>query len=167
MADYSKIAFSEIRDYLWDNLKSTGVLDENDYWIDKMGIKLNPIIPSQQVPEFQNLIPGVPYITYDIETTDYGNEFWITDEIATITVVGDSYSKVYEIMELIKDLFRRYDFSAHDVNDSRSDGTFNFLKFYISGMMSPNVGSEGDGITGTVEVTYCYTRGIESGYRFA
>lgn len=165
MADYTKIAFSEIRNFLWTKLQAESILDPDDYWVDKMGIKLNPIIPSQQVPEFQNLLPGQPYITYDIETVEYDTEFWITDEVATLTVVGDGYGKIYQIIEFIKDLFRRYDISAREINASRSNQTFNFLKVHVTGIMSPDIGSEGDGQTGTIEITYCYTRQLTSGMR--
>lgn len=167
MADYSKIAFSTIRNFLWQKLQSEGILDEDDYWVDKMNIKLNPIIPSQQIPEFQNLLPGVPYIIYDIETLDYGSDFWICEEVATLTIVGDGFSKLYSITELIKDLFRRYDISAAEINDSRTDTTFKFLKTHISGMLSPNIGSEADNQTATVEITYCYTRDLGDGMRYA
>jgi len=165
MADYTKMAFASIRSYLWSELQSSGILDPNDYWVDKMNIKLNPIIPSQQIPEFQNLLPGVPYIVYDIETIDYGSEFWITEEVATLTVVGDGYSKLHSILELTKDLFRRYDASANDINNSLTDNTFKFLKTYVSGILSPNIGSEADNQTATIEVTYCYTRNL-TGLRY-
>lgn len=166
MANYNKMAFSDIRSYLWYHLKNEEILDENDYWVDKMGIKLNPIIPSQQIPEFQNLLPGVPYIVYDIETLSYDTEFWICEEVATLTVVGDSFSKLSAVLELTKDLFRRYDVAAADINNFKTDTTFRFLKTYISGILSPNIGSEGDGQTATIEITYCYTRDIGAGMRY-
>lgn len=167
MADYNKIAFSNIRSYLWDNLKSEGILDENDYWVDRMNIKLNPIIPSQQIPEFQNLLPGVPYIIYDIESIMYDSEFWICEEVATLTLVGDGYGKLYSMLELIKDLLRRYDISAAEINNFNTDKTFIFLKTYVSGMLSPNIGSEADNQTATIEITYCYTRPLTTGQRYA
>ena len=166
MADYTKMAFSDIRSYLWANLKSELVLDENDYYVDKFNMKMNPIIPSQQIPEFQNLLPGVPYIVYDIEVMDeYGEEFWVNEELVTLVIVGDSYQKIYQIMELIKDLFKRYDVSAMDINNYTGQPTYNFLKTSIKGSMSPSVGSEGDGQFGTIDILYCYTRSIGAGYR--
>lgn len=165
MVDYTKIAFSSVRSYLWDNLKSSNVLDDNDYWVESMGVKLNPIIPSRQIPEFQNLLPGVPYIIYDIETLDYGEEFWITDELVTFTIVGTDYGKLHEISQLIKDLFRRYDISANEINNHSSNSTFRFLKTYITGMMSPSIESESDVQSAIVEITYCYTRDIGPGMR--
>lgn len=167
MADYNKMAFSQIRSFLWDQLQAENILDADDYWIDKMGVKLNPIIPSQQIPEFQNLLPGVPYIIYDIETVEYSTDFWICEEVATLTIVGDGYVKLNSIMELCKDLFRRYDVSAYDLNNARSDQSIKFLKTYISGMISPNVGSESTNQTATIEITYCYTRDIGAGMRYA
>ena len=161
MADYSKMAFSGIRSYLWTELQSQNILNPNDYWVDKMSTKLNPIIPSQQIPEFQNLLPNMPYIVYDIETLDYGTDFWVTEEVATLTVVGSAYSQIYSIVELTKDLFRRYDISASEINKSLTDDSFRFLKTYISGILSPNIGSESNNQTATIEITYCYTRNLK------
>jgi hypothetical protein len=161
MADYTKMAFSGIRSYLWTELQSQNILNPNDYWVDKMSTKLNPIIPSQQIPEFQNLLPNMPYIVYDIETLDYGSDFWVTEEVATLTVVGSAYSQIYSIVELTKDLFRRYDISASEINKSLTDDSFRFLKTYISGILSPNIGSESNNQTATIEITYCYTRNLK------
>jgi hypothetical protein len=167
MADYTKIAFSDIRAYLWQKLQDEGILDPNDYWIDKMQAKVNPIIPSQQIPEMHNLLPGVPYIIYDIESVEYTEDFWICEEVAVLTVVGDSYTKIYSIIELIKDLLRRYDISGRDINNFNPNSPFIFLKSYISSIISPNIGAEGDNQTAEIEITYCYTRPIdESSYRY-
>lgn len=165
MTDYRKMAFSLIRQYLWTNLLDSGVLDENDYWVETMGTRLNPIIPSQQVPEFQNLLPGVPYMVYDIEMVEYGDDFWITEEVATLTIVGGDYTKLYQISQLIKDLMQRYDMSAREINDDNPDSPFKFLKAHVSGMVSPDIGSESDVQTATVELTYCYTRDLGAGMR--
>jgi hypothetical protein len=166
MADYTAMAFSNIRSYIWAQLQAEEILDADDYWVDKMNTKLNPIIPSQQIPEFQNLLPGVPYIIYDIETVDYGQQFWICEEVATLTIVGDGYLKIYSISELIKDLFRRYDASAYDLNNNLIDKSFRFLKTHVSGILSPDIGAEADNQTASIELTYCYTRNL-TGTRYA
>jgi hypothetical protein len=166
MADYTAMAFSNIRSYIWAQLQSEGILDADDYWVDKMNTKLNPIIPSQQIPEFQNLLPNVSYIIYDIETIDYGSDFWVCEEVATLTIVGDSYIKIYSISELIKDLFRRYDASANDLNNNLVNTSFRFLKTHVSGILSPDIGSESSNQTASIELTYCYTRNL-TGTRYA
>jgi hypothetical protein len=166
MADYTKIAFGDIRNFLWAKLKEENILDENDYYVDKFNMKMNPIIPSQQIPEFQNLLPGVPYIVYDIEVTnEYGEQFWINEEIASLVIIANDYQKIYEITELIKDLFKRWDVSAGDVNAYTGQATYNFLKIHLQGSMSPSISGEGDIQFGTVEIMYCYTREIGAGYR--
>lgn len=163
MATYDEFPFSPIRTLLWNELKDTGVLDENDYWSESFKQHLNPIIPSQQVPEFQNLLPGNPYIVYDVETIGYDSEFWICSEIATLNVVGNSYIKVYTILELIKDLFRRFDVSAHDINSSSPNSLYRFLKTSIDSIYSPEYGEdEGGLVSGIIRIQYEYVREIDS-----
>lgn len=168
MVDYSKIAFSDIRSLLWNELKSNSILLENNYWAETFSAYLNPIIPSQQVPEFQNLLPGKTYIVYDIEESSYDADFWKCLETATLTVIGNSYAEIYSVLELIKDVFRRFDISARDVNINNTSSPYNFLYIYIDGMMSPEYGSdEGGYLVGTIKISYEYTRNIGSNYRYS
>jgi len=53
-ADYTKVAVYDIRMAIWDELKNAGILDPNDYYPDGFTDPLIPIVPSQQVPEFNN-----------------------------------------------------------------------------------------------------------------
>lgn len=168
MATYSSIAFSDIRSYLWQELKNAGVLSQNDYWSENLDAYLNPIIPSQQMPEFQNILPGVPYIVYDIETETYYSDYWICQESATMSVIGNNYEKIYEIMELIKDVFRRFDQSAKDVNDFNQNSIFRFLKISIDGILSPEYGDDEGGIQiGTIKIMYQYVRQIGGTGRYS
>jgi len=161
MANYSKIAFSDIRSYLWNELKNVNILSANDYWSESFNAYLNPIIPAQQVPEFQNLLPGVPYVVYDIETSSYDSDYWVCEETVNLYVLAINYEKIYEILELIKDVFRRYDQSANDVNGFAKPSIFRFLKIYVDGIMSPEYGDqEGGTQAGTVKITYQYVREI-------
>jgi len=167
MVDYKKLAFSNMRSLLWQELKSSSILDENDYWAESFSSYLIPIIPSQQVPEFQNLLPGAPYIVYDIETLMYSSDYWICEEEVTLTIVSNDYGKIFEIIELSKDLFRRYDYSAADINNLGAS-PFKFLNIYLSGIMSPDYGeNEGGVLAGTVKLSYQYVRDIKSNGRFS
>lgn len=167
MVDYGKLAFSTVRKLLWQELKSAGILSEQDYWAESFNSHLNPIIPSQQVPEFQNLLPAVPYIVYDVETMMYSSEYWICEEEAMFTVVTNDYGKNFEILELIKDLFRRYDQSAQDLNQIET-GSFKFLEVYLTGLMSPEYGEdEGGLVVGVARISYKYVRDILPSGRFS
>jgi hypothetical protein len=168
MPTYSKIAFSDIRSYMWEELKNSGVVSINDYWSEPLNAYLNPIIPAQQVPEFQNILPGVPYIVYDIETDSYDDEFWICQETANLYVVSINYEKIYEILEFLKDIFRRFDQSAHDVNNFINPSIFRFLKIYVDGLLSPEYGDEEGGIqAGTIKISYQYVREIDNFGRYS
>lgn len=166
--DYSAFPFADIRNLLWDELKSSEVLDENDYWSETMNAYLNPIIPSQEVPEFQNILPGMPYIVYDWEVTGYDTEFWICEETATLTVSALNYRSALSIIELIKDVFRRYDMSARLINYSNSGSKFKFLTCYIDSVVSPEFGEQEGGTTfSVISIRYKYTRGIDISYRYS
>ena len=163
MATYDSFPFSDIRSLIWSELKDKEILDENDYWSESFKQHLNPIIPSQQVPEFQNLFPGQVYVVYDVETNSYDSEFWICAETATLNVIGNNYIKVYEILELIKDLFRRFDVSASDINRNSSGSLYRFLKTSIDGLYSPEYGEdEGGNVSGVIRIYYEYVREIDS-----
>jgi hypothetical protein len=167
MADYTKLPFSDIRNYMWNQLTSASVLSETDYWVESFSSYLNPIIPSQQVPEFQNFVPDQPYIVYDIENTGYDSQFWICTDTATLTLIGKKYSELWSMLEVIKDVFRRFDISAREVNKYSYGSPFNFHYIYVDSITSPEYGNEEGGyLYATIKLSYEYTRNINSNYRY-
>ena len=101
MADYKKNARAVINSFLWDELKNSEILDEDQYRPDNFTKSVIPIIPSQEVPEFNNLMPDLPYIVYDYEVEGYGDKWWICEEILTYTIISNKVSEVVEIMEFM------------------------------------------------------------------
>ena len=90
MTDYKILAAAEIRKYIWDNIKEAEILDENDYYADGFNTALIPIIPTQQVPEFNNLLPGKTYLIYDFEIKTIPVQWWMTEESMTITTISQN-----------------------------------------------------------------------------
>ena len=68
------------------SLRKSTILEETQYRPDNFAKSLIPIIPSQEVPEFNNLIPDLPYIIYDYEVEGYGDQWWICEEIMKNTI---------------------------------------------------------------------------------
>lgn len=159
--DYNALASKDIRTFLWDLLKNAEILDEKDYYVDGFcDDALIPIIPSQQVPEFNNLLPGKTYIYYDYEVLPSTEQWWITDEIMTLNIVGFDYDQINKIFNYITEIFRRYDMSALWTNHYYDEA--NWFKFHyirIESIQSPvPFQSEGGPIIGEIQLNYCYSR---------
>ncbi|NDB84182.1 MAG: hypothetical protein EB127_15920, partial [Alphaproteobacteria bacterium] len=94
MADYSSIAVHDLNAYIWEQLKANNILLESDYYADGFAQALMPIIPAQQVPEFNNLLPGKPYIIYDNEVLPIEEQWWITHEVVHMMIVGPNHDQI-------------------------------------------------------------------------
>ena len=167
-ADYTKTAIGEVRDYLWKEIQETGILNKNDYIADGFSKPLIPIIPSQQIPEFNNLISGKPYIIYDFNVNTYDSDFWMCEETLQLSLVATSFSKIIELTNFLTDVFRRMDLTAKDINTSHDiSSKFKFHYFYIQNIQSPDpVDEEGGNYMGYVDITYKYSRLIDQNGRF-
>jgi len=168
MTIYKENARSIINSFLWEEIKESGVLDENDYRPDNFTKTLIPIIPAQEIPEFNNLLPDQTYIIYDYEINDYMDKWWICEEYMTYSIVGTKFGKVMEIIELMVDLFRRKDLSGKDLQSFNTNQ--DKIKFYsacLDSVTSPTPSEfEGGRIIGVVQITYKYSREVNSNGRF-
>lgn len=164
--DYSKIAAFDVRNVIWQELQNAKILDPQDYYADGISDPLIPIIPTQQVPEFNNLLPGKTYLTYDLLQKNYGVQWWISEESMMIQIISRSNSKILEISNFLTDLFRRYDLSAKDINDfaHQSNSPFKFLYFKLESAdpLQPFV-DEGGYMSGDIAISYTYTREVDQG----
>lgn len=168
MTDYTQNARTVMNAFLWAELQSAGILNSQDYRPDGFTKSLIPIVPIQEVPEFNNLIPGKPYFLYDYEVEGYGDEWWICEEKMLYSIIGNDVSKISEITEFMIDLFRRLDDSGKDVQlfNPKDD----IVKFYSVGLQSAAgpapFNSEGGLMIGTVEISYKYSRILDGSGRF-
>ena len=160
MTDYSKLAVYGINNYLWKKLKDENLLDEQDYYVDEFADFLVPIIPAQQIPEFNNLLPGKTYLIYDYEILRTGENYWITEEILTYTIVSPNYDKINQIITFIQAILSKYDDAAHDINAYNSNTTpFEYHFLYNENTISPqNFVTEGGFMVGETQIRYTYVR---------
>lgn len=168
MTDYTISSVSEIRDFLWDGIKTEGILRASDYQAPGIKKALVPIIPTQQVPEFNNMLPGKTYIVYDFKSEGYGEEYWICQESITFYIISKDYGKIVELTSYIVDLFRRMDDTAKELNGSSlvSD-KFKYYYFSLSSVESPLPFEEEGGVqVGSVSITYNYSRLMGQNGRF-
>lgn len=164
--DYTRIAAFDIRDFMWSQLQEAGLFDPNDYNADGFDTLLVPIIPSQQVPEFNNLLPGKTYITYDIIQKNYGVQWWISDENMVLQIISRDNGQIIAISNFLTDLFRRYEFSAGDINfaaeSSGSPFKFLYCRLESANPVQPFI-DEGGFMSGDFSINYTYTRSVDEG----
>jgi hypothetical protein len=168
MADYKQNARSIINSFLWEELKNSGILEEDQYRPDNFTKSVIPIIPSQEIPEFNNLMPELPYIIYDYEVEGYDDKWWICEESILYTVIANQVSEVVEIIELMIDLFRRIDESGKDLQAfNPKDNIIRFYTVSLTNVSGPApIELEGGRVAGTVEISYKYSRYLDSSGRF-
>jgi len=157
---YDKLASRDIRYFLWEAFKTSGLFNENDYIADGFDVPLVPIIPSQQIPEFNNLLPGKPYIYYDFEVLPSEENWWVTEEMMTLYVVSSNYDFINKVNNFILDIFRRYDESALWINYSFTEQNgFKFHFIRIESISSPfPFESEGGLLGSEIKINYSYSR---------
>jgi hypothetical protein len=163
MADYTYVAAYDVRNVLWKELQDEGFFEINDYYADGFAEPLLPIIPSQQVPEFNNLLPGKTYIVYDILQKNFGVQWWMSQETITFEITSTSQPEIQSLINFIIDLFRRYDTSAGEVNlkiDPASPYTFHYFKL-VSADPVQSFQTEGGFMTGVVTIDYSYSRDLD------
>jgi hypothetical protein len=167
--DYSRVAVTDIRNTLWAQLQSYGILTASDYTPNASSgftTPLCPIIPSQQVPEFNNLLPGKTYITYDIIQKNYGVQWWMSEETMVMQIISRNNLKILTIANFLTDFVRRYEQSAADINDvanaSGSPFTFKYCKLDAANPIQP-FQDEGGFMSGDFSFSYVYTRQVDEG----
>jgi hypothetical protein len=130
MADYSLSVASEIRKWLWSELQSNGILNALDYNVGALAMV--PIVPVQQQPELVDKIGGKPFILYDEVESSVDSDLWyVHNEQVLFTVFAEDFKTANKIRNLMVDLFRRQDASAHDLNLFTGSENFGYLNVTI------------------------------------
>lgn len=166
MTNYSLSAVYDIRNAMWRELTNSGIFDQNDYYPDGFSESVIPIIPAQQIPEMNNLLPGKDYITYNVVQKRTNLQWWVTNESLILEIVSNKNDRIMTITNFLIDLFRRYDLSAKSINaDISIESPFNFLTFTIESTdpVQP-FQDEGGYMSGDITIGYSYTRDIVDEY---
>ncbi len=141
-ANYKLDAMLELRKYLWKELYTRDIFDENDYWSDNLNENIIPIIPVQQAPELNQFLSGKKHIVYDKIGMSYEDNWLICCEQILFTVYSTSVADINEIRNYMTDEFRRMDSSAQDINKwTDLSNKFKFHSVYIADI-SPTAPSE-------------------------
>ena len=129
--DYKIDAMFELRKFLWTQLKLSGLFDQEDYYSDNFGSEIIPIIPVQQLPEMDQFLSGKKHIVYDKIGLSYEENWLICCEKVLFTIYSTDITEIYEIRNLMTDLFRRMDESAKDVNSLKTTNKLIFHNVMI------------------------------------
>ena len=127
-ANYKLDAMLELRKYLWEELRTREIFNEDDYWSDNLNENIVPIIPVQQAPELNQFMSGKKHIVYDKIGMSYEDNWLICCEQILFTVYSTSVAEINEIRNYMTDEFRRMDESARDIN--RWAGLADKFKFH-------------------------------------
>jgi hypothetical protein len=169
--DYSRVAATDIRNAIWAELQANNILKTSDYNVTSSAPgNLNgpvcPIIPSQQIPEFNNLLPGKTYITYDIIQRNFGTQWWMSQESMVMQIVSRNNQQIMTIVNFLTDFVRRYELSAADINTygKNANSPFKFLwcRLESANPVQP-FKDEGGFMSGDFSFMYVYTRSVDEG----
>lgn len=168
MTDYKYVASYDVRKNLLNELISNNLIDLDNYYADGFISALEPIIPAQQVPEFNNLLPGRTYIIYDVVQRIPTVQWWMQEETITFDVTSRDQSEIQTIINFATDFFRRYDKSAADFNLGLStDSPYTYHYFKIDSADPVQAFSdEGGFMSGLISITYSYSREVDGSGRY-
>jgi hypothetical protein len=166
--DYKIDAVFELRKFLWSALVDNNIFDPEDYYSDKIGSEIIPIIPVQQEPELNHFLNGKKHIVYDKVGLSYEDIWLICCEKIMFTIYSTDIMDIYEIRNMMTDLLRRMDESARDVNSTESTGKLKFHSIHIVETSPIEPSNELQGfLAGDVVLEVKYSRVTDKNGRFA
>lgn len=167
--DYKIDAINEIRKYLWSQMVTIDIFDENEYYSDGLTTTIVPIIPVQQSPELNQFLSGKKHIVYDKIGLSYEENWMICCEQVLFTIYATDVSEINEIRNFMTDLFRRMDDSAKDVNRwSGVSNKFKFFSIFIADISPISPSDELQGfLSADVVLEVKYSRMLDLNGRFA
>jgi hypothetical protein len=165
MTDYSYVASYDVIKVLWQQLQSNNLLSANNYYADGFMQPLMPIIPAQQVPEFNNLLPGKTYLIYDVVQKILGVQWWIFEDTITFNITSRDQVEIRTLINWMIDFFRRYEKTANEFNSFLPNTSiYNYLYFHIDSVDPVQAfHDEGGFMNGMISITYAYTREVDQG----
>ena len=141
-ANYKLDAMLELRKYLWHELYTRGIFDEENYWSDNLNENIVPIIPIQQSAEMNQFLSGKKHIVYDKIGMSYEDNWLICCEQVLFTIYSTSVADINEIRNYMTDEFRRMDESARNINQWKDlSNKFKFHTIWVADI-SPTAPSE-------------------------
>lgn len=130
---------------------------------------LDPIIPAQQQPEFTNEPAHIPFFVYNYAQTGGYEEWWLEHEELAYVLYCDDEELIRKTIHYLNQLFKRYDWSADEVNDwltangSPAQKAFNFKYIRVLNMTSLEPATEEGGRhSAMVVLRLCFTADLDT-----
>lgn len=163
MTKYSKSATHELNRWLWREL----LKEFPDYFSPYItagnpALGLVPIIPSQQVPQFTDIIGGAPFIVYSYIKNGVAERFWMNSEQASYIIYDNNEERLRSIFNFMVELLQRVDWSAQEANDYLKPSKFDFKSISLLSATGPEpYQSEGGRQAAMINVNISYTQDID------
>lgn len=155
---YKAAAAHVIRAYLLEKVQS--ILG----WTNVNG--LAPIIPNSQEPELTNA--DKPFIVYGYSTAPYGVMWELCVENIAFTIYSDDQEDINKAVNLIIDLFRRFDWSAAEINTYIGSSSVNLFKNFdikftqVTASSADGPSQEGGRRSGFVSIRVEYSHNLDN-----
>lgn len=130
---------------------------------------MTPLIPAQQQPEFTNLAKGIPFIVYNYNQEGTYQQWWLEHEQLAYVVYTDDANKIRDIIHFLNTLYRRFDWSAQEVNTwLAANGTasqkafdFKYVRVVNATSLEPAT-EEGGRHSAMIVLNTCFTNNIDT-----
>lgn len=163
MSRYDLSAVHVYNKFLWAKIK-----EEFPYMIETNYKGLIPVIPTNQVPVFNDLPSGHPFVVYTYSDAGYDLEFYAAVQQITYVVYSDKEAQLRNLGNFIVDISRRWDWTAEEVNDfiptitnksgDVDDHKFDFKYVRVVSTIGPEPADTENGRQATaIVLRVCYT----------
>jgi hypothetical protein len=168
-ADYKLDAMLELRKFIWSDLQTLNIFNEDDYYMDNLNEVFVPIIPVQQSAEVNQFLSGKKHIVYDKIGMSYEDNWLICCEQIIFTIYATDVSEINQIRNYMTDMFRRMDDSARDLNLwANLSNKFKFYSIYIADISPTEPSTELQGfLSADIVLEIKYSRITDATGRFA
>lgn len=116
MSNYATVAIHEVNKWVWYRLQNDLPDDFSAYLVGGPMAGIRPIIPSQQVSEFNNIETGAPFIVYTYTLTGGGDSWWMHADNIVYTIYDADEARLRRIQNYLNTLLRRLDYAASEAN---------------------------------------------------
>lgn len=164
-SNYRTTGVHQLNKWLWSRLATLPY--KGGYAFEKYAgspasgpVPLVPIIPNQQLPEFNEIAGGAPFLVYNYTDLDPGSEWFTHTQSAAYVIYDDDEERLRAIHTYMVDLLRRMDWTAQEVNDyfmkNTEPGTnadaFDFKTVFVTTAVGPEPFEQQGGRQGALVV---------------
>lgn len=162
--DYTSAGVHQLNHWLWSKLQGFQ-WNGTDLAFGEYGTTapaLVPIIPTQQQPEFTDIVGGAPFIVYNY-IVNASPEWWQCRESNAYVIYDDNESRLRAIHNYMHDLLKRQDWTAKNINTYLGPASkYEFKTVSVSTARGPDkFTDEGGRQSAMITVSYMFTHDLD------